>query len=619
MRLCDSTPARQGEPCCGHPRRAESRGGSAGENAGAGGQRGERAGLYFVQKKKEGVMKQYLALYRENRPETFSQVLGQEHIVKILRHQIATDTVAHAYLFCGTRGTGKTTMARILAKAVNCTGESGEKPCGVCDTCRDIAAGRYVDVVEIDAASNNGVENVRDLRESVNYPPVVGRKKVYIIDEVHMMSTNAFNAFLKTLEEPPADVIFILATTDPEKLPPTILSRCMRLDFKRVSGREIRENMRRICAAHGVEITEDALALLAMNADGSVRDSLSLLEQCMSSGEPLLDRDVVLEFLGAASVEFYADLTERALEHDVAGALLLLEEALQEGKDIRQLMRGWMEHYRSLLIAKFVKEPQDMLNMSLENIDLLKQQAGRIRLEALNRNIVTLARTISDARYSTQARILMEVAIVTIAEDMEYAGRAGTQTGGAAAQPRRAAEAGRTSGGAAAGHDMRSRGTKTGSPGRSASPRAPRQETPAAENSRLPKSAAETAVGAGQAAESVNTPAPVDSSDGLDEIWRDVCEADGLDQLSAGATMRGARLAAMNDREFKLIVTGDMVRRMLERNSEQICDLMEQRTGRRRKMVVREMNQTENRSKDERLQQAASEAASILGTKVDIR
>ncbi len=232
--------------------------------------------------KKEGVMKQYLALYRENRPETFSQVLGQEHIVKILRHQIATDTVAHAYLFCGTRGTGKTTMARILAKAVNCTGESGEKPCGVCDTCRDIAAGRYVDVVEIDAASNNGVEDVRDLRESVNYPPVVGRKKVYIIDEVHMMTTNAFNAFLKTLEEPPADVIFILATTDPEKLPPTVLSRCMRLDFKRVSGREIRENMRRICAAHGVEITEDALALLAMNADGSVRDSLSLLEQCMS-------------------------------------------------------------------------------------------------------------------------------------------------------------------------------------------------------------------------------------------------------------------------------------------------------------------------------------------------
>ena len=577
-------------------------------------------------------MKQYLALYRENRPETFSQVLGQEHIVKILRHQIATDTVAHAYLFCGTRGTGKTTMARILAKAVNCTGESGEKPCGVCDTCRDIAAGRYVDVVEIDAASNNGVENVRDLRESVNYPPVVGRKKVYIIDEVHMMSTNAFNAFLKTLEEPPADVIFILATTDPEKLPPTILSRCMRLDFKRVSGREIRENMRRICAAHGVEITEDALALLAMNADGSVRDSLSLLEQCMSSGEPLLDRDVVLEFLGAASVEFYADLTERALEHDVAGALLLLEEALQEGKDIRQLMRGWMEHYRSLLIAKFVKEPQDMLNMSLENIDLLKQQAGRIRLEALNRNIVTLARTISDARYSTQARILMEVAIVTIAEDMEYAGRAGTQTGGAAAQPRRAAEAGRTPGGAAAGHDMSSRGTKAGSPGRSASPRAPRQETPAAKNSRLPKSAEEPAAENSRLPKSAEEPAakqnagtepaarvPADSSDGLDEIWRDVCEADGLDQLSAGATMRGARLAAMNDSEFKLIVTGDMVRRMLERNSEQICDLMEQRTGRRRKMVVREMNQTENRSKDERLQQAASEAASILGTKVDIR
>lgn len=563
-------------------------------------------------------MKQYLALYRENRPETFSQVLGQEHIVKILRHQIATDTVAHAYLFCGTRGTGKTTMARILAKAVNCTGESGEKPCGVCDTCRDIAAGRYVDVVEIDAASNNGVEDVRDLRESVNYPPVVGRKKVYIIDEVHMMTTNAFNAFLKTLEEPPADVIFVLATTDPEKLPPTVLSRCMRLDFKRVSGREIRENMRRICAAHGVEITEDALALLAMNADGSVRDSLSLLEQCMSSGEPLLDRDVILEFLGAASVEFYADLTERTLEHDVAGALLLLEEALQEGKDIRQLMHGWMEYYRSLLIAKFVKEPQDMLNMSLENIDLLKEQAGHIRLEALNRNIVTLAHTISDARYSTQARILMEVAIVTIAEDMEYAGGAGTQTGGAAAQPRRAAETGRTSGGAAAGHDVSSRRTKAGSPGRSASPRAPRQEMPASNNSRLPKSAEAPAAKQNAGTEPAAR-APADSSDRLDEIWRDVCEADGLSQTSAGATMRSARLAAMNDSEFKLIVSGEMARQRLERNSEQICDLMEQRTGRRRKMVVREMKQEGNRSKDERLQQVASEAADILGTKVDIR
>ena len=261
-------------------------------------------------------MKQYRALYRENRPEVFDEILGQEQIVRILRHQIATDTVSHAYLFCGTRGTGKTTTARILAKAVNCTGE-GERPCGECPSCRAIAEGNFIDVIEIDAASNNGVENIRELRESVNYPPSAGRRKVYIIDEVHMLSTGAFNALLKTLEEPPAHVMFILATTNPEKLPQTVLSRCMRLDFRRVSAAEIKANMARICQEHGVEITEGALALLARNADGSVRDSLSILEQCMSSGEARLDRDKILEFLGTVSEEFceVCEKSRRYAEH----------------------------------------------------------------------------------------------------------------------------------------------------------------------------------------------------------------------------------------------------------------------------------------------------------------
>ena len=227
-------------------------------------------------------MQQYRALYRENRPEVFDEILGQEHIVKILKHQIATDTVSHAYLFCGTRGTGKTTTARILAKAVNCADEGcTDKPCGKCDNCRAIADGNFMDVIEIDAASNNGVDNIRELRESVKYPPTVGRKKVYIIDEVHMLSSGAFNALLKTLEEPPENVMFILATTDPEKLPQTVLSRCMRLDFKRVPAQVIMDNMKAICTKNGVDITDGALRLLASNADGSVRDSLSILEQCM--------------------------------------------------------------------------------------------------------------------------------------------------------------------------------------------------------------------------------------------------------------------------------------------------------------------------------------------------
>ena len=235
----------------------------------------------------------YTALYRTERPETFDEILGQEHIVKILKNQVATGTVGHAYLFAGTRGTGKTSTARILAKAVNCTGE-GEVPCGVCPSCRAIKEGSFIDMIEIDAASNNGVDNVRELRESVNYPPAVGKKKVYIIDEAHMLTSQALNALLKTLEEPPENVMFILATTDPQKLLQTILSRCLRLDFRRIPDAKIAEHMKKICDARGVTITQDALRLLASNADGSVRDGLSLLDQCLSGGGNSLDRDTVL-------------------------------------------------------------------------------------------------------------------------------------------------------------------------------------------------------------------------------------------------------------------------------------------------------------------------------------
>ena len=302
----------------------------------------------------------YTALYRSQRPEVFSEVIGQDHIVKILRHQIETGTVSHAYLFCGTRGTGKTTTARILAKAVNCLDES-ERPCGRCANCIAIKEGTFMDVIEIDAASNNGVENIRELRESVKYPPAVGRKKVYIIDEVHMLSTGASNALLKTLEEPPENVMFILATTDPQKLPQTILSRCMRLDFRRVSENVLVSHMERICEERGVNITDSAVRLLASNADGSVRDGLSLLDQCLASGEKELDRDTVLEFLGTVSAEFFIDLTERTALGDAAGALILLDQALQEGKDVKQLMKDWMSHYRNLLITKYIRNPEDML------------------------------------------------------------------------------------------------------------------------------------------------------------------------------------------------------------------------------------------------------------------
>ena len=358
----------------------------------------------------------YTALYRAERPEVFDEILGQEHIVKILRHQIAEDTVGHAYLFCGTRGTGKTTTARILAKGVNCTDSNAAgRPCGKCANCKAISEGNFMDVIEIDAASNNGVENIRELRESVKYPPAVGRKKVYIIDEVHMLSPGAFNALLKTLEEPPENVMFILATTEPQKLPATILSRCLRLDFKRVPQKLLMEGMRRICEEKGVTLTESALKLLANCADGSVRDGLSVLDQVLASGQKEIDREAVLEYIGAAGEDFFIELTEQVSLRKVPEALLLVDRALADGKDVRGLMKDWMAHYRNLMITKFIRDPEDMLNMAAENLARIEEQSRHITMDEIRDAILRLSRTINEARWSTQPRILLELAIISIA------------------------------------------------------------------------------------------------------------------------------------------------------------------------------------------------------------
>lgn len=357
----------------------------------------------------------YTALYRSERPEVFDEILGQEHIVRILKHQIESGEVSHAYLFCGTRGTGKTTTARILAKGVNCLNEDPKKrPCGVCENCKAIKDGTFMDVIEIDAASNNGVENIRELRESVKYPPAVGRKKVYIIDEVHMLSPGAFNALLKTLEEPPENVMFILATTEPQKLPATILSRCLRLDFKRVPQKLLMEGMRRICEEKGVTLTESALKLLANCADGSVRDGLSVLDQVLASGQKEIDREAVLEYIGAAGEDFFIELTEQVSLRKVPEALLLVDRALADGKDVRGLMKDWMAHYRNLMITKFIRDPEDMLNMAAENLARIEEQSRHITMDEIRDAILRLSRTINEARWSTQPRILLELAIISI-------------------------------------------------------------------------------------------------------------------------------------------------------------------------------------------------------------
>ncbi|HCU08623.1 MAG TPA: DNA polymerase III subunit gamma/tau, partial [Clostridiales bacterium] len=356
----------------------------------------------------------YQALYRSYRPETFQELLGQEHIVRILKNQLDAGTTGHAYLFCGTRGTGKTSTARILAKGLNCLAPQGQRPCGECAVCRDIAAGIFVDVIEIDAASNNGVDNIRELRESVNYPPASGRSKVYVIDEAHMLSTPAANALLKTLEEPPENIVFILATTEPQKLPATILSRCLRLDFHRVSEELIRQRFTSICQERGIKAHEDALALIASNADGSVRDGLSLLDRC-AAGAGAVTREVVLELLGMCGQEVFLDITQKVMDRQVGDALLLFDSVLSQGKEVNQFVRDWVEHFRSLLIIKYVERPEHVLNLSVENIRRLQNQADRIPLTEIKRCIIELSAALTEAKWSPKPRVIVELAIVRIA------------------------------------------------------------------------------------------------------------------------------------------------------------------------------------------------------------
>ena len=526
----------------------------------------------------------YTALYRAQRPEVFSEILGQEHIVKILKHQIASGSVNHAYLFCGTRGTGKTTTARILAKAVNCL-EDGERPCGRCANCLAIKDGSFMDVIEIDAASNNGVENIRELRESVKYPPAVGRKKVYIIDEVHMLSTGAFNALLKTLEEPPENVIFILATTEPQKLPATILSRCMRLDFKRVPQNILVEGMGRICIDKGVEITDGALKLLANAADGSVRDGLSILDQVLASGEKKVDREKVLEYIGAAGEDFYIDLTELVSLKKVAEALVLLDGALADGKDVKQMMKDWTAHYRNLLITKFIKSPEDVLNMSAENIQRIQEQSHHISLEEINDAIIRLSKTINDARWSTQPRILLELAIVAIATDLVEEGSA----------PRR--------------ERPRTQSVPVSQPVTQPAAIASVHQ-PAAEAAPEPESAVQSNV------------AVMASTADNDALWHEVFE-EGEDEAGSFNLIRnGTSLARVDENSFTVISKTPFAKKFTEQKREDLERIMAGKLGRPVRMICYAEGenipgQAEKQKHTEDLNQLAKQASDILGIDIE--
>ncbi len=356
-----------------------------------------------------------LALYRAERPEVFEDIIGQKHIVKILENQIRTGTVSQAYLFAGTHGTGKTSTARILAKAVNCVGDAELPPCGKCESCESIREGRFPDVIELDAASNNGVDDLRAIIEMVKYPPAAGKYKVYIIDEVHMLSTAAENAFLKTLEEPPEHAIFILATTDPQKVRATIRSRCMQLNFRRVTEDELIEGMQRICSKRGINATPDALATIASRADGSVRDALSILEQCIAGGDKELTRAAVLEYTGAAGEDFFLALTGAVIAGDAGKALVYIDEILKRGKDSRQILKDWLKHYRDLMVVRYVGKAERIVRASSENIARLRDQASQLDADHIERAIRLISEYINLGRYSERPRILLETAAVRLA------------------------------------------------------------------------------------------------------------------------------------------------------------------------------------------------------------
>ena len=359
----------------------------------------------------------YVALYRKARPPVFEEIKGQDHVVRTLKNQVITDRLQHAYLFCGTRGTGKTSAARILARAVNCEHPKDGNPCNECASCRAIAAGSAMNVIEIDAASNNGVDNVREIVEEVRYRPAQGKYKIYIIDEVHMLSTSAFNALLKTLEEPPSYVIFILATTEVHKIPITILSRCQRYDFHRIGADTISERMRELAGREGITADDKALRFIARAAEGSMRDALSLLDRCLAyanGGE--IDYETALAALGAVDADVYNELIDVLSRGEAGRGVFIFDKMVESGREVGQFVGDFIGYLRNLLlIATSAAEAEDLVDVSGEQRGAMKEIAERIPAGTIMRYIRVLSELQNSLRSASNRRILTEVALVKLA------------------------------------------------------------------------------------------------------------------------------------------------------------------------------------------------------------
>ena len=353
----------------------------------------------------------YTALYRKFRPMTFSEMVGQDHITRTLRNQIIANRVGHAYLFNGGRGTGKTSAAKILARAINCLNPKDGEPCNECEICKGAISGSLTDIVEMDAASNNSVEDIRSIREEVNFLPTKAKYRVYIIDEVHMLSTGAFNALLKTLEEPPEHVKFILATTEPQKLPATILSRCQRFDFKKISNQDIIKRLEIVCKESNIEITKEALNIIATLSEGAMRDALSILERCIQDGENQINEDKIKDLVGIPKMIFVHDIVQAIIHYDVDSVLITVNKVLEDGKDISNLLWEIVKYVKDILLYKATKNIELYSEEEKQKIMKISEEVDKERLMNL---VYAFSELENEMKYSTQKTIIFQAGIIKL-------------------------------------------------------------------------------------------------------------------------------------------------------------------------------------------------------------